>query len=169
MPLVNPVLTKIKSIFPFFDVNKSDFMSPIYTAFFLSILNLLIIIINSIALITLFSGIIVLSGIIDVGKKDKLYEVAILKILGATPGRVAYLWFKEYFIIGLISSVVSLIIGFFVSYILLNYIFNIEINVDYKTIFVLSLLVPFLITLFSLFRMIGLIISKPLVVLRSHF
>ncbi len=134
-----------------------------------SILNLLIIIINSIALITLFSGIIVLSGIIDVGKKDKLYEVAILKILGATPRRVAYLWFKEYFIIGLISSVVSLIIGFFVSYILLNYVFNIEINVDYKTIFVLSLLVPFLITLFSLFRMIGLIISKPLVVLRSHF
>ena len=134
-----------------------------------SILNLLIIIINSIALITLFSGIIVLSGIIDVGKKDKLYEVAILKILGATPRRVAYLWFKEYFIIGLISSVVSLIIGFFVSYILLNYVFNIEINVDYKTIFVLALLVPFLITLFSLFRMIGLIISKPLVVLRSHF
>ncbi len=134
-----------------------------------SILNLLIIIINSIALITLFSGIIVLSGIIDVGKKDKLYEVAILKILGATPRRVAYLWFKEYFIIGLISSVVSLIIGFFVSYILLNYVFNIEINVDYKTIFILSLLVPFLITLFSLFRMIGLIISKPLVVLRSHF
>ena len=134
-----------------------------------SILNLLIIIINSIALITLFSGIIVLSGIIDVGKKDKLYEVAILKIVGATPKRVVYLWFKEYFIIGLISSVVSLIIGFFVSYILLNYVFNIEINVDYKTIFVLSLLVPFLITLFSLFRMIGLIMSKPLVVLRSHF
>ena len=102
-------------------------------------------------------------------KKDKLYEVAILKILGATPRRVAYLWFKEYLIIGLISSVVSLIIGFFVSYILLNYVFNIEINVDYKTIFVLVLLVPFLITLFSLFRMIGLIISKPLVVLRSHF
>ena len=93
----------------------------------------------------------------------------ILKILGATPKRVAYLWFKEYFIIGLISSVVSLIIGFFVSYVLLNYVFNIEINVDYKTIFILSLLVPFLITLFSLFRMIGLIKSKPLVVLRSHF
>ena len=60
------------------------------------------------------------------GKKDKLYEVAILKILGATPRRVAYLWFKEYFIIGLISSVVSLIIGFFVSYILLNYVFNLR-------------------------------------------
>lgn len=134
-----------------------------------SILNLLIIIINSIAFITLLSGIIVLSGIIDVGKKDKLYEVAILKILGATPRRVSYLWFKEYFIIGLISSFVSLIIGFLVAYILLNYVFNIEINFDYKMIFVLSLLVPFLITIFSLFRMIGLIMSKPLVVLRSYF
>ena len=87
-----------------------------------SILNLLVIIISSISLITLFSGLIVLSGIIDVGKKDKLYEVAILKILGATPRRVAYLWFKEYLIIGLISSVVSLIIGFLVSYLLLNYV-----------------------------------------------
>ena len=131
-----------------------------------AILNLLIIIINSIAFITLLSGIIVLSGIIDVGKKDKLYEVAILKILGATPRRVAYLWFKEYFIIGLISSFVSLIIGLSVAYILLNYVFNIEINFDYKMIFVLSL---FLITIFSLFRMIGLIMSKPLVVLRSYF
>jgi len=134
-----------------------------------SILNLLIIIINSIALVTLFSGIIVLAGIIDVGKKDKLYEVAILKILGATPKRVAYLWFKEYFIIGLISSVVSLIIGFLVSYVLLNYIFNIEIYFDFKMIFVLSLLVPFLVTTFSLLRMIGLIMTKPLVVLRSYF
>ena len=134
-----------------------------------SILNLLIIIINSIALVTLFSGIIVLAGIIDVGKKDKLYEVAILKILGATPKRIAYLWFKEYFIIGLISSVVSLIIGFIVSYVLLNYIFNIAVYCDFKMIFVLSLLVPFLITTFSLLRMIGLITSKPLVVLRSFF
>ena len=31
--------------------------------------------------------------IIDVGKKDKLYEVGILKILGATPKRVAFVWF----------------------------------------------------------------------------
>ena len=134
-----------------------------------SILNLLIIIINSIALVTLFSGIIVLAGIIDVGKKDKLYEVAILKILGATPKRVAYLWFKEYFIIGLISSVVSLIIGILVSYVLLNYIFNIEIYFDFKMIFVLSLLVPFLVTTFSLLRMISLLMTKPLVVLRSYF
>ena len=134
-----------------------------------SILNLLIIIINSIALITLVSGIIVLAGIIDVGKKDKLYEVAILKILGATPKRVAYLWFKEYFIIGLITSVISLIIGFFVSYVLLNYIFNIEIYFNFKMICVLSLLVPFLITIFSLLRMMGLIMSKPLVVLRAYF
>ena len=124
---------------------------------------------NSIALVTLFSGIIVLAGIIDVGKKDKLYEVAILKILGATPKRVAYLWFKEYFIIGLISSVVSLIIGFLVSYVLLNYIFNIEIYFDFKMIFVLSLLVPFLVTTFSLLRMISLLMTKPLVVLRSYF
>ncbi len=102
-------------------------------------------------------------------RKDKLYEVAILKILGATPKRVAYLWFKEYFIIGLITSVISLIIGFFVSYVLLNYVFNIEIYFDFKMICVLSLLVPFLITIFSLLRMMGLIMSKPLVVLRSYF
>ncbi len=134
-----------------------------------SILNLLIIIINSIALITLFSGIIVLAGIIDVSKKDKLYEVAILKILGATPRRVAYLWFKEYFIIGLISSIISLIIGTLVSYVLINSIFNIEVYFDLKMILFLSLLVPFLITIFSLLKMLSLIKSKPLVVLRAYF
>ena len=134
-----------------------------------SILNLLIIIINTIALVTLLSGIIVLAGILDVSKKDKLYEVAIFKILGASPKKISYLWLQEYFIIGLISSFISLIIGFGVSYILINYVFNIELYFSYYSLIFLSLMVPIIVTIFSFIKTTKLILSKPLQVLRAYY
>jgi putative ABC transport system permease protein len=134
-----------------------------------SILNLLIIIINAIAFLTLLSGVIVLSGILDVSKKDKLYEVAIFKILGANPKKISYLWLQEYFIIGLISSFISLIIGFGVSYVLVHYVFNIEFYFSFYNLIFLSLMVPIIVTIFSFLKTLKLILSKPLQVLRAYF
>jgi len=134
-----------------------------------SILNLLIIIINAIAFLTLLSGVIVLSGILDVSKKDKIYEVAIFKILGANPKKISYLWLQEYFIIGLISSFISLIIGFGVSYVLVHYVFNIEFYFSFYNLIFLSLMVPIIVTIFSFLKTLKLILSKPLQVLRAYF
>ena len=134
-----------------------------------SILNLLIIIINSIALITLLSGVIVLAGILDVSKKDKLYEIAIFKILGASPKKISLLWLYEYLIIGLIASFISLLIGCVVSFILLDFVFNVNFYINYSTLIILSFIVPTLITIFSFLKMFKLILSKPLQVLRVHF
>jgi putative ABC transport system permease protein len=134
-----------------------------------SILKLLIIIINSIAFITLLSGVIVLAGILDVSKKDKLYEIAILKTLGASPKKISFLWLYEYLIIGLMASLISLLIGCSVSFILLYFVFNIDFYINYSTLIVLSFIVPTLITIFSFSKMFKLILSKPLQVLRSHY
>ena len=133
-----------------------------------SILNLLIIIINSIALITLLSGVIVLTGILDVSKKDKLYEIAIFKILGASPKKISLLWLYEYLIIGLMASLISLLIGCLVSFILLYFVFNVDFYVNYLTLIILSFIVPTVVTVFSFFKMIKLVLSKPLHVLRAH-
>ena len=133
-----------------------------------SILNLLIIIINSIALITLLSGVIVLTGILDVSKKDKLYEIAIFKILGASPKKISLLWLYEYLIIGLMASLISLLIGCLVSFILLYFVFNVDFYVNYLTLIILSFIVPTVVTVFSFFKMIKLVFSKPLQVLRAH-
>jgi len=134
-----------------------------------SLLKLLIIIINTIAFVTLFSGVIVLSTILDVSKKDKLYEVAIFKILGSKPKKIILLWFYEYMTIGLLSSLISILIGCLVSFILLNYLFNVEFYLNYLTLVILLLILPIFITIFSLFKMLKLIYSKPLNVLRSHY
>ena len=134
-----------------------------------SILNLLIIVINSIAFVTLLSGIIVLAGILNVSKKDKLYEVAILKILGTSPKKIMFLWLQEYLLIGFIASVISLFIGMTVSFILVNYIFKIEYYLNYNSLIMLSLLTPFLITVVSFIKMLKLIYSKPLEVLRAYY
>ena len=134
-----------------------------------SILNLLIIIINSIALLTLFSGVIVLTGILDVSKKDKLYEVAVLKILGATLKKITKLWLLEYFIIGFVSSMISMIVGLGIGFIIVNYIFKIDMHIDYVKMLVLLLLVPISIILFSYLKTVKLIACKPLNILRVYF
>ena len=134
-----------------------------------SILNLLITIVNSIALVTLLSGVIVLAGILNVSKKDKLYEVAIFKILGASPKKIIFLWLQEFLIIGLMASLISILIGMSVSFILVNYIFQIDYYFNYITLMTLSLIVPFLITIVSFLKMLKLIYSKPLDVLRAYY
>ena len=134
-----------------------------------SILNLLITIVNSIAFITLLSGVIVLAGILNVSKKDKLYEVAIFKILGARPKKIIFLWLQEFLIIGLMASLISILIGMSVSFILVTYIFQIDYYFNYITLITLSLIVPFLITIVSFLKMLKLIYSKPLDVLRAYY
>ena len=134
-----------------------------------SILNLLIIIINAIALLTLFSGVIVLMGILDVSKKDKLYEVAVFKILGATLKKITQLWLLEYLIIGLVSSTISMVVGIGISFIIVNYVFNIDMHIDYIRMLVLLLLIPVTIVFFSYIKTIKLIASKPLNILRVYF
>ena len=134
-----------------------------------SILNLLITIVNSIALVTLLSGVIVLAGILNVSKKDKLYEVAIFKILGASPKKIIFLWLQEFLIIGLMASLISILIGMSVSFILVTYIFQIDYYFNYITLMTLSLIVPFLITIVSFLKMLKLIYSKPLDVLRAYY
>lgn len=134
-----------------------------------SILKLLTLVINSIAFITLLSGVIVLLGILDVSRKDKLYEVAILKILGTSPKKIIFLWLQEYLLIGFVASIISLFIGISVSFILVNYIFKIEFFLNYNNLFMLSLIVPFLITIVSFIKMLKLIYSKPMDVLRSYY
>ena len=115
------------------------------------------------------SGVIVLAGILDVSKKDKLYEIAILKTLGSSPKKISFLWLYEYLIIGLIASLISLLIGCSVSFILLYFVFNIDFYINYSNLIVLSFIVPTLITIFSFSKMFKLILSKPLQVLRSHY
>ena len=133
-----------------------------------SILNLLITIVNSIAFVTLLSGVIVLAGILNVSKKDKLYEVAILKILGASPKKIIILWLQEYLIIGLMASCISILVGISVSLIIVSYIFQIEYYINYNNLIILSLIVPFLITILSFIKMLKLIYSKPLKILRYY-
>ena len=134
-----------------------------------SILNLLITIVNSIAFITLLSGVIVLAGILNVSKKDKLYEVAIFKILGARPKKIIFLWLQEFLIIGLMASLISILIGMSVSFILVTHIFQIDYYFNYITLITLSLIVPVLITIVSFIKMLKLIYSKPLDVLRAYY
>ena len=95
--------------------------------------------------------------------------MAILKILGASPKKIMFLWLQEYLIIGLMSSFISILIGLSVSFILVTYIFEIDYYFNYINLITLSLIVPFLIIIVSFINMLKLIYSKPLDVLREHY
>ena len=67
------------------------------------------------------------------------------------------------------ASLISILIGMSVSFILVTYIFQIDYYFNYITLITLSLIVPFLITIVSFIKMLNLIYSKPLDVLRAYY
>jgi hypothetical protein len=67
------------------------------------------------------------------------------------------------------ASLISILIGMSVSFILVTYIFQIDYYFNYITLITLSLIVPVLITIVSFIKMLKLIYSKPLDVLRAYY
>ena len=95
--------------------------------------------------------------------------MAVFKILGATLKKITQLWLLEYLIIGLVSSTISMLVGIGISFIIVNYVFNIDMHIDYIRMLVLLLLIPVTIVFFSYIKSIKLIASKPLNILRVYF
>lgn len=63
------------------------------------------------ALITLVAGVLVLAGAMAAGHRRRVYESVVLKVLGATRGRVLATHLIEYAILGLVTAVLAAIVG----------------------------------------------------------
>ena len=63
------------------------------------------------SLITIFAGILVLSGSIAAGHRARLYDAVVLKVLGATRGKLALVYMIEYGVLGACAGLAAAIAG----------------------------------------------------------
>jgi putative ABC transport system permease protein len=62
-------------------------------------------------LITLVSGALVLAGAIAAGRRRRIYDSVVLKVLGATRRDIVTAYFLEYGLLGLVTAVLASIVG----------------------------------------------------------
>ncbi|HEX2660327.1 MAG TPA: FtsX-like permease family protein, partial [Polyangia bacterium] len=63
------------------------------------------------SVVTIIAGLLVLAGAIAAGQRARLYDSTVLKVLGATRGRIAAVYAVEYGILGLVTGVLALAVG----------------------------------------------------------
>ena len=67
--------------------------------------------VSAASLVTIFAGLLVLAGAIAAGTRARLYDATILKVLGATRGRIALVYVIEYAVLGAATGVIALAAG----------------------------------------------------------
>jgi putative ABC transport system permease protein len=67
--------------------------------------------VSAASLVTIFAGLLVLAGAIAAGTRARLYDATILKVLGATRGRIALVYVIEYTVLGAATGVIALAAG----------------------------------------------------------
>ncbi len=68
------------------------------------------------SLVTILAGVLVLAGAIAAGHRARLYDAVVLKVLGATRGRLARVYAVEYGLLGALSGVAALAAGTLASW-----------------------------------------------------
>jgi putative ABC transport system permease protein len=76
--------------------------------------------IRLVALLTVAAGILVLAGAVAAGHRRRLYDAVVLKVLGATRGRLALAFAIEHGIVGLLTAAAACAIGTLAAYALVT-------------------------------------------------
>jgi putative ABC transport system permease protein len=63
------------------------------------------------SLVTILAGALVLAGAIANGHRARLYDAVVLKVLGATRGKLGAVYATEYGLLGALSGLAALLIG----------------------------------------------------------
>ena len=73
--------------------------------------------VNAAAAVALVTGVLVLAGAVAAGHRRRVYDVAVLKVLGATRGSLINAYLLEYLLVGLLTGVIAVGVGTFASWI----------------------------------------------------
>jgi len=82
------------------------------------------------SLLTIFSGLLVLAGAIAAGSRSRLYDATILKVLGATRLRIAFVYVIEYGVLGLLTGALALAVGTFSADVICREILEVPLDFD---------------------------------------
>ncbi len=76
--------------------------------------------VRAVAGVALFAGILVLAGAVAAGHHRRIYDAVILKVLGATRGRIVQAFLIEYGLMGLVSAAIASVIGTLAAYLIMT-------------------------------------------------
>jgi putative ABC transport system permease protein len=82
------------------------------------------------SLVTILAGLFVLAGAIAAGQRARLYDSTVLKVLGATRGRIAAIYAIEYGLIGVLTGALALGAGTLGAWLTVKYVFDVPFIFD---------------------------------------
>ncbi len=82
--------------------------------------------VRGMAALSIFSGLIVLSGAIATGQRRRMYDSVVFKVLGASKKRISAVFVTEFLLIGLTTGVIAAGIGLIVSWAVVEFLMQME-------------------------------------------
>ena len=133
-----------------------------------SIINKVVNAIRVAALVTLSAGALVLGGAMTASRRRRSYQAVVLKVLGATSGRIIAMGLIEYAILALAAGAVAVGIGTLSAWLLLHYALEIPFLFSLEAVLTALLSALALVLLLGAFSTYQLLRTRPVPHLRSE-
>lgn len=78
------------------------------------------------ALIAIVTGVLVLAGSLAATRRERIYDTVILKVLGTRRSTIIKGFFFEFALLGVVSAIVSLVLGSIISWAVMTYMMELE-------------------------------------------
>ena len=82
--------------------------------------------VRGISVVTIVSGILVLAGAIAAGRRRRIYDALVLKVLGATRYKVLHTFLLEYSILGIATGFTAAVIGTVTAWSIIKFVMEME-------------------------------------------
>ncbi len=124
--------------------------------------------ISIVGIVALLSGVLILVGSIAVTKFKRLYEVAILKTLGATTRMIMKVLVIEYGLLGTLAGIIGAVGALILSWVLSTYVFEIRWYIESLQILAGIILTVMVVGLVGVLSNFDVLMDRPLATLRTE-
>jgi len=123
--------------------------------------------INYLLYFALLAGFTVLFAAVNSSLDDRIYEGALMRTLGANRSLLRKAHFIEFFLLGLVSGLMAVLISELLLYLIYTYILHLDFQLNFLLWVVLPLISTFCISLAGFFGLRSIVKKPPMLVLRE--
>lgn len=133
-----------------------------------AILNKVSVIIRFMALFSVFTGVIVLVGVVTNSRYQRIQESVLLKTLGGTRNQILKIMTIEYLLLGTIGGLTGVLLSFLSTWILTVFVFNISYIPVFTPVVAVIGVISLITVLVGITASAGIYRSSPLDILRTE-
>jgi len=82
--------------------------------------------VHAAAAVALLTGVLVLGGALAAGQHQRIYDAVVLKVLGATRGRLLRVYLMEYGLLGLVTAALAAGLGTLAAYLVVTELLHLD-------------------------------------------